>query len=112
MGTFAQSLRALLDERGLSQAELARRLDLSPQAVSTWITGATTPSRINVVRLEDEFAVNPRGWLLKLAGYSSSDENEPDTPESAIRRDPGLHPEDKRVLLRIIALARQRFEPE
>jgi transcriptional regulator with XRE-family HTH domain len=109
---FGEALTQLLAERGLSQNALGQRIGVSGTAVSYWITGKTTPSYENVVHLEDEFAIEPRGSLLRLAGYSADDTSDQPTAESLIRADPGLHPEDKRVLLRIIALARQRFEPE
>lgn len=104
---FGETLRVLLEERGISQAALARRVGVSPQAVSGWINGAT-PSHDNVIRVEDELAVEPRGSLLKQAGYNVDDTGEAPTVESLIRSDPGLAAEDKRVLLRIIALARER----
>lgn len=107
LNAFAATLRALLDEHGLSQAALARRLGISPQAVSMWTASDTTPSRENVERLEDELAVEPRGTLLTAAGYAT-DNNATPTVESLIRSDPGLDAEDKRVLLRIVALARER----
>ena len=107
MSTFAEALRALIDERGMSQAELARRLGLSAQSISAWVTGTVTPTHENVVRIEDELAVDARGSLLKLAGYSVDGPVEA-TVESLIRADPGLDPEDKRVILRILRLARER----
>jgi transcriptional regulator with XRE-family HTH domain len=107
LSTFGEALRDLLDEHGMKQAELARRLDISAQAVSTWVTGNTTPSRENVERVEDELAIEPRGFLLEIAGYSRNSTDQP-TVESLVRADPGLDPEDKRVILRILALARER----
>jgi transcriptional regulator with XRE-family HTH domain len=107
MSTFAEALRALIDERGMSQAQLARSVGVSAQAVSAWTTGSVTPARENVERIEDELAVDARGSLVALAGYSTNGLAEV-TVESAIRADPGLDPEDKRVLLRILRLARER----
>jgi len=105
---LADALTQLLHERGLSQSELARRLDVTGSAVNLWANGRSRPSREHIERLEDELAVNPRGSLLELAGYHSGEDGTP-TVESLIRADPGLDPEDKRVLLRIIAMARERF---
>lgn len=108
MTTFGDTLKALLRERDLPQAELARRLDITPQAVSAWISGGTIPTHGNVTRLEQELDVTPRGFLLAAAGYTANPPDEQPTVESLIRTDPGLDPEDKRVLLRIILLARER----
>lgn len=108
MGTFAETLRALLHENELSQAGLARRIGISAQAVSGWFAGGNTPSRESVEKIEDELAVEPRGLLLTAAGYSTDVADHP-TIESLIRADPGLDPEDKRVILRILRLARDRY---
>jgi len=105
---FTDALSQLLHERGISQNKLGERLGITGSAVSLWTTGKSLPTRENVERLEDELAVDPRGSLLELAGYHSGEDGAP-TVESLIRGDPGLDPEDKRVLLRIIAMARERF---
>lgn len=34
-----------LEKRGLSVSELARKLGISPQAVSQWLSGTTSPRR-------------------------------------------------------------------
>ena len=104
--TFPAALRVLVDERGMSQAELARRLGVSAQSVSSWIVGNSTPTMANVIRLEDELAAE-RGSLLAPAGYAINNTDQPSV-ESLIRADPNLDPEDKRVLLRILQLARDR----
>jgi len=108
---FGEALRATIVERGISQAELARRVGVSPQAVTTWTAGTVIPTRENVIRVEDELAVEPRGSLLELLGYSRETTGAP-TVESLIRADSGLHPEDKRIFLRLIRMARERFAAE
>lgn len=108
VSTFAETLRALLEERRFSQAELARRIGISAQAVSGWFAAGNTPSRDNVIRIEDELAVEPRGSLLTAAGYSVDQPVEAPTVESLLRADPGLDAEDKRMILRILRLARDR----
>jgi transcriptional regulator with XRE-family HTH domain len=107
---FRQTLRALLDEHHMAQAELARRLGLSAQAVSAWLAGNVKPSHENVSRIEDVLNVEPRGSLLEAAGYLAGDQEAP-TPESLLRHDPGLDPEDRRALVRLIRMARERFRP-
>lgn len=108
MSRFTEALIQLLQERGISQNKLGERLGITGSAVSLWTQGKTIPTRDNVIRLEDELAVEPRGSLLKLAGYSLEDSEAPTTVESLIRADPGLAAEDKRILLRILTLARER----
>ena len=56
-------------------------------------------------------SVLPRGSLLALAGHSRGSPRGP-TVESLIRADPGLHPQDKRALIRIVRMARDRFAAE
>lgn len=92
----------------MTQAALARQLGISAQAVSAWLSSNVVPTRENVTRIEDELAVEPRGSLLTAAGYSIDGEAEPPTVESLLRADPGLDAEDKRVILRILRLARER----
>lgn len=108
MNQFAQVLEQVLQGSGITQSELARRLDVTSSAVNLWVRGSNLPSRENIERIEDELAVDPRGSLLTAAGYSTERDDRP-TVESLIRSDPGLDPEDKRVLLRIIRLARERY---
>jgi transcriptional regulator with XRE-family HTH domain len=96
----------------MSQAALARRLDISTQAVNQWAVGKTTPTRDRIVRLEDELAVQPRGSLLLLAGYSPNGSEDRPTIESLIRADETLSPEDKRVLLRMLAVLRRSHQPQ
>jgi transcriptional regulator with XRE-family HTH domain len=91
----------------MSQAELARRLDVSAQAISSWIHSSTRPTRENLERAEDELAVK-YGTLLGLADYSTNGSEPEPTIEALIRKDPGLDAEDKRVLLRMLAVLRQR----
>jgi transcriptional regulator with XRE-family HTH domain len=105
---FGQALELILHERGMNQSELARRLDITASAVNLWVKGANQPSRNNIERIEDELAVNPRGSLLEAACYLPGGPQDSPTVESAIRSDPTLDPEDKRVLLRILRLARER----
>jgi transcriptional regulator with XRE-family HTH domain len=103
---FADRLAAELDLRGMRQAELARRLDVSPQAVSQWMTRKSEPGRDTLVRLENLLDLN-RGELLSLLGFRNpDDERGLITLEEAIRADVEISPENKRALLRFVKLAR------
>jgi transcriptional regulator with XRE-family HTH domain len=41
---FGEKLRAAMERQGVSQSELARRLEIRSQAVNQWLSGDTTPS--------------------------------------------------------------------
>lgn len=103
---FGEALTQLLHERGLTQSELGRRLAVTSSAVNLWARGGK-PSRDNVERIERELQAE-RGSLLGLLGYAPDGDGDSPTVESLIRADPGLDTEDKRVLLRILLLARER----
>lgn len=45
--SFPKRLRKALDAKGWSQAELARRTDVSAQTISLWLRGETEPTRSN-----------------------------------------------------------------
>jgi transcriptional regulator with XRE-family HTH domain len=104
---FGQVLLAELELRGISQAELARRLELTPQAVTNWVRGHAAPSRDTLARIEDALGLI-RGQLFVELGYRHPDEDPGHlvTPEEAIRLDPQLTVEAKRALLHVIAALR------
>jgi transcriptional regulator with XRE-family HTH domain len=111
---FADRLTLELERRGITQRELARRLDVSPQAVNGWIKGAGQPSWRRLVKIEDVLDV-PRGELMALLGYrppADGDEDRLVTLEDAIRADEGISPESKRALLRFVKLARSEAADE
>ena len=47
----------LRQERGISQADLARRLDVSRQAVSKWEKGQSSPDTVKLIQLAELFDV-------------------------------------------------------
>ena len=56
-------VRALLDEKGLSQASFARKIDVSPQALSAWLSGRNRPGIDEVERMCAALQVSP-SWLI------------------------------------------------
>ena len=56
--TLNEKLAALRREQGLSQEDLAGRLEVSRQAVSKWETGASAPDLEKLLALSDLFAVS------------------------------------------------------
>lgn len=66
MTTWGDRVQEVLDAMGgqkpMKPAELARRLKLSKQAVSNWLTGKSGPTPENVFALADMSGFNAR-WL-------------------------------------------------
>jgi len=55
---MAEKIRALRCQKGLTQTEIARRLNISKNSVNVWETGACAPSLINLARLAQIFGVS------------------------------------------------------
>jgi len=87
---FGSWLTAAMAERGLSQAVLARRLDIDAAQLSRWRRGLVTPSVSHLQRIAAVLAV-PREDLDRLAGYPVADTAIPlpgaDDPSRAIERE-------------------------
>lgn len=75
--TFGEKLLRLRKQEGLSQEELAERLDVSRQAVSRWETGETLPDAPNLLQISRIFGVS--------ADYLLHDEFESDGDLPAVR---------------------------
>ena len=58
MENFGERLAALRKERGMSQEELAEKLQLTRQTISKWETGASTPDLELLVQLAEVFDVS------------------------------------------------------
>ena len=61
--SFAEKLRALREQYGLSQQQLAEAIGVTRQAVSLWERGSTLPDSVTLLRLAEEFNVEAE-WLL------------------------------------------------
>lgn len=57
MVTFSTRLRELRNERGVSQQELGKLVNMSKMAVSHWESGHSEPSISQLVLLSDFFEV-------------------------------------------------------
>jgi transcriptional regulator with XRE-family HTH domain len=51
-----------LKPKVMSQAELARRLGVSPQAVSGWVMGNAKPTADLMAKIEDVLGIPMRAW--------------------------------------------------
>ena len=56
-------VRAILDERNISQASFARKIDVSPQVLSGWMMGRRTPGIAELAAMAEELHVSP-SYLL------------------------------------------------
>ena len=73
---FPVWLEATMRSRGLSQAQLARRMGVAETQVSRWRRGLAVPTVHSLQRLADTLDV-PRGSLEQLAGYPAGSPGEP-----------------------------------
>src|SRR5258708_2053366 len=69
-----ETLRELLDEKGISQRELARRADLSPKHVNKLLQGLVPLSADVAMRLERVTGTPARIWNRLEADYRSDQE--------------------------------------
>lgn len=72
--TFKEKLLTLRKKAGLSQEELAEKLDVSRQAVSRWEMGETLPDAKNILELSNLFGVSTDSLLrneMELAAVQS-----------------------------------------
>ena len=75
--TFAERLVYAMDEKGISPADLAKAVKVTPSAVSQWRSGQTKNLRPdNLFKVADILGVNAR-WLATGMGpvYSDKDYN-------------------------------------
>lgn len=71
--TFAENVKMLRKQAGMSQEQLAEKLGVSRQAVTKWETGAGIPDIENIMAISalfdisiDDLLSNERGSLLIL----------------------------------------------
>lgn len=76
---LSEKIRELRRKNGLSQEELADKLNVSRQAVSKWETGAAVPTTETLVELADYFGVS-LDYLLR-DDYSPKQPESPSAPK-------------------------------
>lgn len=69
---FRHNLARLMAERGITQASLARTMDVSRVAVHAWIWGTCFPETSRLIRLAKALSV-PVGALLEGEGGSDAE---------------------------------------
>lgn len=73
---FAQKIKALRKQRGMTQAQLAREVGLSQQAVGKWETGRSSPDPQMLQFLADLFSVSLDTLIGRQGGSVSCWEEE------------------------------------
>jgi len=95
---FGEQLKTLLEERDMSQVELAQALHLGKSTVSQYISGTRTPDLATLKRIAEFFAVSLDFLLGQAEVRWPAVVREADV-ELAVRRLIDLHPEDRKRLL-------------
>lgn len=67
LSAFFERLRQVLDDRGMSQADLARELGVGVATVSEWFTRGRVPNGDVMLRLPHALSINGH-WLLTGQG--------------------------------------------
>ena len=97
MRMWFDNLKSALDERGISQADLARHLDVSRATVSNWLSGNRTPSYANLVRIAKAVSMSISELLGEDVVFAES-RQEHEVIE--LMRD--MTEEEREILLRMI----------
>lgn len=95
---LSEKIAFLRREAGLSQEELAERLEVSRQAVSKWESGASAPDLSRIASLSDFFGVSADALIRDEIDLSAVPDDEPVyaeeslvVPEQKSSRRDGLH---------------------
>ena len=72
---FGKRLAAAIEKKGLSQADIGRRMGISRSAVNWWTSGNTYPSIDNVKELAKLLDTTPEWLLFGLHSVSSTSKN-------------------------------------
>lgn len=77
---IANQIRYLREQRGLTQADLAKKLGLTRSSVNAWEMGVSVPSVQYVIELAKIFKVSTdyilgvdSSWSISLSGLSDAD---------------------------------------
>ena len=107
--TFSEKLVGLRRKAGLSQEELASRLEVSRQAVSKWESGQTLPDLERAAALSRLFGVSLDYLLKEELEAPEAPQPEPAAPpepEKPLRR---VSPEEARQVLELSRAAAQKM---
>jgi len=111
---FRRALQRSRTTAGMSQRDLARLLDVSPGAVSSWEAGQSAPRPHLVTQMEQALELED-GTLGRLLGYlpASARDGAVVSVLEAVEADPRLGPRERELLAGMYdQLVRQRRAEE
>ncbi|MEW2351493.1 helix-turn-helix domain-containing protein [Streptomyces sp. NPDC006684] len=95
---FAQLLQRLKVEYGVSDSEIARRIDVSVSTVNTWVHNKRTPRRDALERLSAAFPKYSLAALSEAAGREAPGELSPDREARLLELIRDLTPDQQGVV--------------
>lgn len=90
--TLAEKILELRTAQGLSQGDLAERLEVSRQSVSKWETGQSVPDLDKIIRLADLFGVSVDQLVREEVHPQPAAESQPDPQIFCVEKPSGLTP--------------------
>jgi tetratricopeptide (TPR) repeat protein len=105
--TLNDALRTLREARGVTQNQLAEALGVDQTMCSRWESNPNWNPRIDEIAAIDDALGQPRGSLLKAAGYIA----DITTTEQAVMADPALGPDGRDAILILLRYYHQRATP-
>lgn len=88
---FSQRLKEMLELREKSQAQIAKELDTTPQAISSYVKGKTTPDYDMLCRIAGRLNVSVDFLLGNVQTLSDEEQQLMDTDQSETDSDLFLH---------------------
>lgn len=88
---FSERLKEMLELREKSQAQLAKELDTTPQAISSYVKGKTTPDYDMLFRIANRLSVSVDFLLGNVHTLSDEEQQLMDTDQSETDSDFFLH---------------------
>lgn len=106
--SFGEKLRALLEEQGLTQKELAMRLNIAPSTMGSYVQNAREPDFATLKRLAEYFEVSTDYLLDCRSGKAAAAQE-----DELLRIFRALSPEQRDICLeQCRAFMRVRFREE
>lgn len=94
---FAQTLKRLQDEYGVSGSEIARRISVHVSTVNTWVNRKAVPRRDAIRALAREFPKFTEAELFAAAGRKAPGPVSPDAEARILELFRGLTEEQQRA---------------